>query len=139
MSVLLDTGLFLAYLHADDARHAEGLNLMDRIARRDFGNPFVSDHVIDELLTLIRSRTRSPDLEEAARRFLPLPEPTLKGLLPVSLGTAVLAPAWDIYRKYRDQRISFTDAALIVTMRELGIDRLATLDARLAKLVPSAT
>jgi predicted nucleic acid-binding protein len=138
MSVLLDTGLIFAYLNRQDAGHREARALMLRIARKEFGAPFVSDHVIDELFVLIRVRTGSAALEEAAHRFLPLPSPALKGLAAVSLGTGLLGPTWEVFRKYRDQGISFTDASLIVTMREMGIERLATLDSRLGKLVPFA-
>lgn len=137
MSVLLDTGVIFAYLNREDARHGEARALMLRIARKEFGAPFVSDHVIDELFVLIRSRTGSAALEEAAKRWLPLPGPVLKGLSVVSLGAEVLEPAWEVFRKYRDQGISFTDATLMVTLRERGIERLATIDARLRTLVPS--
>jgi predicted nucleic acid-binding protein len=138
MSVLLDTGAIFAYLNREDARHREARGLMLRIARKEFGAPFVTDHVIDELFVLIRARTRSAALEDAAKRWLPLPDPVLKGLSVVSLGTEVLEPAWEVFRKYRDQGISFTDASLVVTLREMGIERLATLDSRLGKLAPRA-
>lgn len=138
MSVLLDTGIILAYLNREDAGHEEATDLIERVARKEFGAPFVTDHVIDELFVLIRARTRSASLEEAAKRWLPLPEPALKGLAAISLGVDVLDPAWEIFRKYRDQGISFTDATLMVTLRERGIERLATLDKRLGKLVPLA-
>jgi len=139
VSVLLDTGIILAYLNREDAGHESALDLIARIARKEFGAPFVTDHVIDELFVLIRARTRSTALEEAARKWLPLPDAALKGLTAISLGVEVLDPAWEVFRKYRDQGISFTDATLMVTLRERGIERLATLDSRLAKLVPRAT
>jgi predicted nucleic acid-binding protein len=138
MSVLLDSGFIFAFLNADDAGHDEADGLMARIAAKEFGAPFVSDHVVDELFTLIRGRTGSTELEEAAHRFLPLPSPALKGLTMVSLGPELLSPSWEVFRRFRDQRLSFTDAGLIVTMREMGIERLATLDRRLCKLVPCA-
>lgn len=138
MTVLLDTGVVFAFLQADDVRHDEAVELMVRIARREFGQPFVTDHVIDELFTLTRSRLHSTELEGSLRRFLPLPSPALRGLAAVSLGTAVLELAWEAFRRYRDQGLSFTDASLIATQRELNIDRLATFDRRLARLVPCA-
>lgn len=138
MTVLLDTGVVFAFLNADDVRHAEAEDLVSRIARREFGQPFVTDHVVDELFVLVRSRTRSRTLEESLSRFLPLPSPALRGLTPISLGIGVLEPTWQIFRRFRDQGLSFTDASLIVTMRELNLDRLATFDHRLARLVPSA-
>lgn len=138
MTVLLDTGVVFAFLNEDDVRHGDAFDLVSRIARREFGQPFVTDHVIDELFVLVRSRTRSSELEESLRRFLPLPSPALRGLVAVSLGVAVLEPAWHAFRQFRDQGLSFTDASLLVTLRELKLDRLATFDRRLARLVPQA-
>jgi predicted nucleic acid-binding protein len=138
MTILLDTGVVFAFLYANDERHGEAFDLMSRIARKEFGQPYVTDHVIDELFVLARTRARSDDLEESLRRFLPLPKPALPGLAAVSLGTAHLLPTWEEYRRYRDQRLSFTDASLIVTLRELKLDWLATFDQRLARLIPHA-
>lgn len=138
MTVLLDSGVVLAFLNADDVRHSEALELISRIGQREFGQPIVTDHVIDELFVLVRVRTRSAALEESLRRFLPLPTPALQGLKSVSLGTTVLEPAWEVFRKFRDQHLSFTDASLVVTMKVLGGDCLATFDGRLARLVPHA-
>jgi predicted nucleic acid-binding protein len=67
-----------------------------------------------------------------------MPTPALKGRVSISLGTALLMPAWEVFHKYRDQGISFTDASLIVTMRERNIGRLATFDDRLRTLVAVA-
>lgn len=138
MTVLLDTGVVFAFLNADDTRHSEAVRLMTRIARREFGAPLINDHAVDELFVLVRVRTGSSELEEAARRFLPLPTPLLRGLSMVSLGTSLIAPAWEVFRRYRDLGLSFTDAGLIVTMQELRIEQLATFDRRLSRLVPVA-
>jgi predicted nucleic acid-binding protein len=138
MSVLIDTGVVYAFLNYRDQRHRDAVGLVDRIAKREFGAPFVTDHVVDELLTLVRARTRSKRLEDAARRFLPMPDPQVRGLTALSLGGAVLDKAWLVYDRYRDQRISFTDATLVATLRELNIDKLATFDARLPAIVPTA-
>lgn len=138
MTVLLDTGVVFAFLHANDARHAEGVELISRVAQREFGQPFVTDHVIAELFILARTRTRSAALEESLRRFLPMPNPALRGLAAVSLGTAFLLPTWEVFRQYRDQGLSFTDASLIVTLREMKLDQLATFDERLGRIVRRA-
>lgn len=136
MSVLLDTGVVFAFLNVDDELHRPAVEIVSRVGRREFGQPFVTDHVIDELFTLVRARTRSVALEESLRDFLPLPIPALRGLTAVSLGTALLGPCWEMFRRHRDQRLSFTDASLMVALRELKLDRLATFDQRLARLVP---
>jgi predicted nucleic acid-binding protein len=138
VTVLLDTGVVFAFLHANDDRHSEAVDLISRTAQKEFGQPFVTDHVIDELFILARARTRSAALEESLRRFLPMPNPALRGLAAISLGTAFLLPTWEVFRQYRDQGLSFTDASLIVALRELKLDTLATFDERLGHIVPRA-
>jgi predicted nucleic acid-binding protein len=138
MTVLLDTGVVFAFLHANDARHGEAVDLISRTAQKEFGQPFVTDHVIDELFLLARVRTRSAALEESLRRFLPMPSPALRGLAAVSLGTSFLQPTWEVFRQYRDLGLSFTDASLIVTLREMKFDQLATFDDRLGHIVRRA-
>ena len=138
MTVLFDTGVIFAYLYAKDDRHEAALELVSRVATKEFGQPFVTDHVVDELFALARSRARMPAVEEAARRFLPLPDPAIPGLTVVSLGTAHLGETWEVFRRYRDQKLSFTDASLLVTLRELRLDRLATFDDRLARIAGRA-
>jgi len=137
MSVLLDTGFLFAFLNEDDPRHEEAFALMDRIQGKEFGAPFVTDLVIAELFNLIRARKGSARLEEAARRLLPMPATALPGLNAVSLGTNILERSWDEFHRYRDKRISFTDATLLVTLLELRIDALATFDERLRRLAPT--
>lgn len=138
MTVLLDTGVVFAFLHANDARHVEAVELISRTAKREFGQAFITDHVVDELFVLARARTRSPALEDALRRFLPMPKPALRDLAAVSLGAAFLLPTWEVFRQFRDEGLSFTDASLIVTLRELKLDCLATFDERLGRIVPRA-
>jgi predicted nucleic acid-binding protein len=138
MSVLLDTGFLFAFLDEGDTKHDEAFALMDRIQAKEFGAPFVSDLVIVELFSLIRARKRAARMEEAARRLLPLPSPALRGLSLVSLGPSIFERAWEEFDRYRDQRISFTDASLIATLAELRIDALATFDEVLCNLTPTA-
>jgi len=138
MSIILDTGFIVAHLNTRDSRHADVRPLMERVARREWGVPLVSEAVVHEIFILFRSRTRSASLEESARRFLPLPEPVLKGLRAVSLGVGGLPDTAGIFFKHRDQGISFTDANLLALMRSLGIEHLVTLDDTLVRLAPSA-
>jgi uncharacterized protein len=138
MSILLDTGFLFAFLDEDDEHHDKAFALMDRIQAKEFGAPFVTDLVVAELFSLIRARRRGPKWEEAARRLLPLPSPDLRGLTIISLGASATERTWEAFERYRDQRISFTDANLIVTLSELRIDALATYDAKLAGITPTA-
>ncbi len=134
MSVLLDTGVLFAFLNADDERHADARRIIAAIAEGRHGSPYVSDHVVNELFTLIRAKTRNPHLETAAKRLLPLPQPELPNLRIVSLGHERIPDLVAAFERGRDLGITFTDASHLVLMETLGIDYLATFDRRLQAL-----
>lgn len=134
MSVLLDTGVLFAFLNKDDARHGEAIELLRRVATGSLGAPFTSDYVVDELFTLIRARTKSRRLEEAARSLLPLPEPGLRGLEILPVARDRLVSVWEAFARHRDRGISFTDASSLVVMAAFGVDFLATFDRKLEGL-----
>lgn len=136
MSVLLDTGVIYAYLNKQDPRHDDALEVLRRIASGEMGSPVVSDHVVDELFTLIRRRRQSAEVEQAARRFLPLDGPSRLRLRIVMVGPSGLVPAAKLYRRHHDRRLSFTDATHLVLMQRLSMDRLATFDGGFRGLVP---
>lgn len=136
LSVLIDTGILYAFLNRQDPGHAVATDLLRGIAAGDLGSPVVSEHVVDELFTLIRHRKAPRAVEEAACTLLPLDGPSALRLRIVVLGAAGLPPALELYRRHRDRALSFTDATHLVLMRRLAIDRLATLDQGLRGLVP---
>lgn len=138
MTVLLDTAAIYAMLSEEDANHGVAKDLFLRLAHSELGTPFVSDWVIAELFTLIRSRGARKELEEAAHRLLAFPDPGLPSLRLLTLAPPQLEDVWKAYEKHRAARISFTDAAQLVLMRAFGIDRLATFDKTLAALANPA-
>ena len=135
MSVILDTGFIFGFLNKDDVRHTEAKTCLKQIVKGEFGQVYTSDYVVDELFTLIRARTRNEKLEEAARRFLPLPEPVMGGLILLSVAPRHLQATLDAFRSHRS--LSFTDASHLALLDAYDIDRLATFDEDLASLVPS--
>lgn len=136
MTVLLDTGVLFAFLNRDDERHPEARRLLGALAKGTWGSSFVSEYVVDELFTLIRARTRSRKLEEAARSLLPLPTPALVGLRILPVGPERVPAILEVFQRHRERGVSFTDASLLVTLEAFGLDRLVTFDERLAALAP---
>lgn len=137
MSVLLDTGVIFSFLNRDDERHTAARRLMAGLATGKWGTAFVSEYVVDELFTLIRSRTKNQALEAAAKRLLPLPRAALEGLRILPVGPERLMETFAVFERHRDQGLSFTDSSLLVLLDAFGLDRLATFDVRLAALAPS--
>ncbi|HKZ60198.1 MAG TPA: PIN domain-containing protein [Candidatus Thermoplasmatota archaeon] len=134
MTILLDTGFIFALLNHEDAAHGPAADLASRIGRREWGTPLVTELVVAELFSLIRARTGSAKLEEAARQWLPLPNPSLRGLTLAPVGGALLEKSWEVFAKYRDQRLSFTDASLLALAEAMRVERIATFDRGLSSL-----
>lgn len=140
MSVFLDTGVLFAFLNKRDERHDEAIDVVRHAAGGEWGVPYVSDFVADELLTLARVRARGPAVEKAAFEILPLPDPALPGLRMLVVDRAVFTAAVGLFTRHRARGLSFTDATTLALIEEIGIRRLASFDAGfrgLATLVPA--
>lgn len=125
MAILLDTGVLFARLNKRDRDHGRAGLIVDAALEGRWGRMHVTDHVVAELLTLVRART--PALEGSARALLP-PDPAIAGLVVVHTSQTLFHETLEIFDKHRDRRLSFVDANLVLVAEELGIDRVATFD-----------
>lgn len=117
--LFVDTGAWFAYFVAGDPDHAavaEGINSFG-------GRLLTTDYVFDELVTLIRIRTRSG-------REIDIGEQLRLGGVAV-LETVTLddfEAAWRFFVQHSDKGYSFTDCTSFAVMRRLGIDLAAAVD-----------
>ncbi len=83
--------------------------------------------LLDETLTLVRARAGI----DLALRF---GEAIWRrgGAEVIDVGATSREAAWDIFRRYRDHALSFTDCTSVAVMRQRGIDDVLTLDAHFA-------
>lgn len=119
MTLVLDTSVLAAFLHAGDPHHAQARAIIRRVLAGKHGAPVTCDHVLDEGLTLLRRR---PGREDISRRFAAMffGDPNLPGFLrihPFDADTTRRALALHFERYERG--LSFTDCALVVLAREL--------------------
>jgi predicted nucleic acid-binding protein len=61
MSVLVDTGVFYAHADTDATRHGAAVRAFDALVDDALGQPYTSDYVFDEAVTLTLSRTGNFD------------------------------------------------------------------------------
>src|ERR1700730_12190263 len=54
---ILDTNLFVSLANKKDHDHKRALQIFERIRRGEFGQPYTSDYVFDEVLTVTLIRT----------------------------------------------------------------------------------
>jgi len=128
MSVFIDTGVFYAHHDTDAERQNTAVGLVDAILGEEYGQPYTSDYVLDEAVTLTRARTDSvTDAETIANRIRGNdPYPQIVEMIyttPESVSAGL-----ETFRRYDDHDLSFTDAMSIATCEKRDIDTIASFD-----------
>lgn len=128
MSVFVDTGVFFAHHDTDAERHEQAVAAFDELLDRTYGQPYTSDYVLDEVVTLTRVRTGSFEAANTvARRILGEDSfPNVLELLHVEPDE--VTAALETFRRYGDQNLSFTDATIIHLCESRGIDAVLSFD-----------
>jgi len=119
MTVLVDTGVLYAD-HDSDA--------LDAVYDGVRGQPYVSDYIYDEAVTLTLTRAGSfPAAERLGQRLRGVdPYPKAYELLRVS--AAAFDDAVAVFERYDDQELSFTDATSVALCRRHDIDGILSFD-----------
>jgi len=128
MTVLIDSGVFYAHADVDATRHETAVEAFDRVIDGDFGRPFASDYIYDEAVTLTLSRTGTfeyaKQVGQRIRGTGGYPSLiTLEHVTPTVFENAV-----EVFERYDDQSLSFTDATTIALARNQDIDAVLSFD-----------
>ena len=135
MSVLVDTGVFVAFHNTRDANHTRALELIRSIADGELGTAYTSDDIFDEAVTVALIRTRRPEIALSVGRMI-LGELTAPFLAILRVGVEVFKDAWRLFPQYAGRRLSFTDCTSITLMRTSGIESIVSFDADFDGIVP---
>jgi predicted nucleic acid-binding protein len=128
MSVLVDTGVFFAHHDEDAERHGDAVAAFDELLDGTYGQPYTTDYVVDETVTLTRVRVGSFDAADtvASRIFGECPFPNVFEILHVEPDE--VRAALETFRRYDDHTLSFTDATSIALCESRGIDAVLSFD-----------
>ncbi len=130
MSVFIDTGVFVAYVNKSDEHHDAAAPLLESITRNEYGAPFTSDYVFDEVVTVALRRTKKVAKASEAGTLILGDEkkkvPQFVNILQVTRD--VFNDAWNIFQHYPEKRLSFTDCTSISLMHKRSIDCIASFD-----------
>ena len=118
--IFIDTGAFLARHLAQDANHEKAVSIWKTLQGKSL---FTSSHVLDETWTLLGRRAGHAFAAERALKVYTAP--TLE--IVYSTRDDEL-DAIQLFRKYADQRVSFTDCVSFVLMRRLRIRKAFTFE-----------
>lgn len=128
MSVFVDTGVFYAHHDRSASRHDEANALIGAILDGNFGQPYTSDYVYDETVTLTRRRTESFEAAKTVgERILG------RGRFPEIFETVVVnerlfRESVEVFERYDDQELSFTDATTVALCEDRNVDSVASFD-----------
>jgi uncharacterized protein len=117
--IFVDSGPWFAFFVRSDPQHGTITRWLDANTE-----PLLTtDYVIDETLTLMRSRGEN-------QRAVEFGESVFAGEFgPVHYLTRdEIAATWDVFRRYADKEWSFTDCSSKVVMERLGIAVAASFD-----------
>ncbi|NMC06046.1 MAG: type II toxin-antitoxin system VapC family toxin [Candidatus Lokiarchaeota archaeon] len=132
MAVLLDTGFILAIKNRDDDNHDASQNWMKRFLKNEYGTIYTSNFVFDEVVTLALVRLKRSDLAISLGKYL-LESPRIH-LVDVTRNQFQLA--WELFQKHAENRLSFTDCSILVQVKDLGCQLLASFDEHFKGLAP---
>ncbi len=128
MSVFVDTGVLYAHHDTDASRHETGTAALNGVLRAaEYGRVMTSDYVYDEVVTLTQRRTGSvADGIEIGRRIRGEGYPDAIELLYSSRG--LFEDAVEVYERYADQELSFTDATTVAMVEHHDVDAVLSFD-----------
>ena len=127
MKVFIDTGAFLALADNSDFSHDFATSVYKNILKQK-AIVHTSNYVIDEVITLIRSRVG----HDAAVAFIKGFEISKIHVLRITEIDENLAK--NIFTKYRDKKFSFTDCTSFVLMKNLKLRKAFTFDEHFKQL-----
>jgi predicted nucleic acid-binding protein len=108
-----DTSGWYASLIPEDRDHRSALAWLQAYS----GRLLTTDYILDEMLTLLRSRGyREAALDWGETMFGPNSPAVIHYLTP-----AEIAAAWNVFHRFADKDWSFTDCTSRVVMESLGV------------------
>jgi len=126
--VFMGTSALVGKLLEGDEYHARAVGAMRRLLRE--GRQFVStDFICDEVVTRVRGRADHGSAVKAGEAIL-----ASEVLALVEVDPSIRKEAWKLFKRYRDQKLSFTDCTSFAVMGKYGVREAFTFDENFAKV-----
>ncbi len=127
MRIFVDTGALIATADTSDQYHQAAIGLVTQ--ELDRFRQVTTNFVLCETLNFLRTRSGYDAAVQVGRRLR-----RGEGIWVVRVTPEVEDMAWDLFTRYHDKDISFTDCTSFVVMRELGIQHAFTFDDHFTQL-----
>ncbi len=120
--IFLDSSFLVAFEVDGDSNHDRAVEIMGDVVRSAYGPPVISDYVFDETTTVTLVRTG--DLRKATL----VGEAMLKAFRMLRVEEEVFHRAWQMFRRQKRTRYSFTDSTTLELLQRNSIRNIATFD-----------
>jgi len=104
--------------------HKRAVNLLRAALKGDYGAVYTSDYVFDEAVTVALVRTGKPDIAIDIGNFIL----SSKRLRIIHVNKTIFEEAWNVFIRYSEKKLSFTDATSIAIMRMYNINYIMSFD-----------
>ena len=128
MSLFVDTGVFYAHHDTDAERHDAAVAAFDELLDGTYGQPYTSEYILDEAVTLTRARTGSFEAADLIAKRILGHEPFPQAFEFLVLDPDDVHDALETFRRYDDQNLSFTDATILSLCASRNIDAILSFD-----------
>lgn len=123
--LFVDSSAFIAIVNAGDSWHGKALELLGKIEKGDleFKRIVTSDYVIDETITRLRYSVGYKEAVEWGRNIL-----VSNVVERINVDEEIFNRAWELFEKYDDKMLSFTDCTSFSIMEKMGIRKVFAFD-----------
>lgn len=128
MTVLVDTGVLYADYDVDSTRHETAARALETVYDGELGQPSVSDYVYDEATTLALKRSGSFEVAKRLGERLRGAEPFPEVYEMYQVTPAIFDKTVEIFERYDNQGLSFTDASTVALAERHDIDTVLSFD-----------
>lgn len=125
MKIFIDTSAFVALILKDESYHQEVVDQY-RAYKKNRAQLITSDYILDELYTRCVYRAGSFGAKQAINLIYEIVSHDELTVLEVD--SQVFKKAQEIFLKFSDHKISFTDATSYVLYKDYVLDEIFTLD-----------
>ncbi|ELY78758.1 type II toxin-antitoxin system VapC family toxin [Natrinema pallidum] len=128
MSLLVDTGVFVAVQNERDEHHEAATNALKAALTGEFGALYTNDYVYDEAVTLTRLRTGSHREARTVGDRIAGRGPFPDRIKMLFVSDDRFEQTVRVFDRYDDHDLSFTDASLVALVENSDIDVVLSFD-----------
>jgi len=126
--IFLDSSVLVSYEVDGDINHEKAVKLIREIAKGKFGEVFTSDYIFDETITVTFVKAKSLSKAITVGNYIKDSTEVLK------VDESIFENAWELFKKQKETKLSFTDCTTLNVMEENKILTIATFDEDFKKI-----